>query len=419
MADLDPKILQAIENKDPTALINHIMSGIPVNGLSDRMIGKGATKVKETALTYATRQNSLPLVKVLLDAGADPTKPDSKGNYPVTIAGYRGLEGFVPLFFIHGADLEAKTPGQTNTGLGWAARVGHEGAVLEFLQFGANVDTPCHKGRSALAWSVRFNKAAPDIPLMLLEYGADPNFQGEDGSTPLHCIAKNKDLHPEAVLALLDAGAKEMVNNDGKTPSQVARSEAIPNDAFLAEADRYNIYSPSRHLMSFPANPAAREEIYDAVGTRDMDKLRTTLSRFSFHMQATSDANDSPLFLAAEQKNRSALRLMSTLKLFERDHDHDGNSIVHRWIQTMDDRLAPDLATLKHLVRGYGANTLNNDGHTAIGVAAALGKFTAVATCLAQGATLSALGGGNYVAPIRDLVNPQPLPHNERKARAL
>ena len=57
---------------------------------------------------------------------------------------------------------------------------------------------------------------------VLVDAGADINKRGEDGFTPLHYAAEQG--HLEAVKRLVSLGAKNLKNDDGETPAELAKA---------------------------------------------------------------------------------------------------------------------------------------------------------------------------------------------------
>lgn len=140
--------------------------------------------VRRPVLWGASRQaQSLPLVNVLLDAGADPndgvTLPmaASAGDIPV-------LEALLA----HGADVDQRWASDGST------------ALYAILQWSRTQD--------GIRW--------------LLDHGADPNAVfAENGETPLHVVARAWDV--PVVEAMVSRGADiERRRKDGRTPYAVA-----------------------------------------------------------------------------------------------------------------------------------------------------------------------------------------------------
>ena len=87
-----------------------------------------------------------------------------------------------------------------------------------------SVNQPGHSGDSMLQVAI-FRKNLEEVEC-LLAAGADPNWRGEYGYTPLHNAA-SFDL-PEIVERLLKAGARvDVANDDGLKPIDLARSARV------------------------------------------------------------------------------------------------------------------------------------------------------------------------------------------------
>ncbi len=107
----------------------------------------------------------------------------------------------------------------------WNAAVsGDTVALVQAIDAGAVVDSldvrSNPNGRRALNWAA-WNNRVPVIRI-LVAHGATVNGSNLTGFSPLHHAAESGSL--EAALALLTAGADpQRLNNDGETPSAVAR----------------------------------------------------------------------------------------------------------------------------------------------------------------------------------------------------
>ena len=167
------------------------------DGLADsarRLIGLGADpntrfpwlhhNVYRPVLWGASRvARSLPLVQVLLDAGADP-------NDGVTL----------PL----------------------AASAGDIPVLDALLAHGAKVDQPWATDGATALYAILNWSRTPDGATWLLEHGADPNAVfAENGETPLHVVARGWDVPLAQAMAAHGADIARK-RTDGRTPYAVA-----------------------------------------------------------------------------------------------------------------------------------------------------------------------------------------------------
>ena len=140
--------------------------------------------VRRPVLWGASRQaQSLPLVNVLLDAGADP-------NDGVTL----------PM----------------------AASAGDIPVLEALLAHGANIDQHWASDGSTALYAILQWSRTPDGVLWLLAHGADPNAVfAESGETPVHVVARAWDV--PLVEAMAARGAQiDRRRADGRTPYAVA-----------------------------------------------------------------------------------------------------------------------------------------------------------------------------------------------------
>jgi ankyrin repeat protein len=172
--------------------------------------------------------------KILLDAGAVPDAC-AAAAYGMHDRLRRILEGTPE----KANDLETG-----NSPLGWAA-YGHQPVSAEILfEHGAIIDRPPYDSR---AWEPAAMAASKDVARVLLQHGANPNWQDQEGNTALHSVIRSRIVvDPSAfVRVLLDFGADATLRNQrGRTPFEEAAIEAGKN------AETY-----------FPIRPIARKKL--------------------------------------------------------------------------------------------------------------------------------------------------------------
>lgn len=199
-------------NSDLQAVKKVIARGIDVNA-PDPGLGR-------TALHFAARHDSVELIQILLDAGADVNASNNWGDTPLHIA---------------------------------AAEIKSPSVVLKLIEAGADVNaksslgyTPLHSTAGSFVPS--FTSCCPnqlEILQALIAAGADVNARSWDGETPLHEAAFHAE-DPLIIVALVEAGAEIE-----------ARSETV-KDTPLLKAARYGEPKIVRALISAGADVNAR-----------------------------------------------------------------------------------------------------------------------------------------------------------------
>jgi ankyrin repeat protein len=199
-----------------------------------------------TAIQAALYKRHLPIVRLLIEHGADVNSRDDAGSSLLHVAAQIGDPEAVRLLIDYAADLAA-FDSAGSTPLHLASREGNNLVVALLINRGAKVDardnnnsTPLHhasaKGNDMAVKLLIENRAdstardkketplldvshgdAFDVVRLLLDHGAEINAQNDDGQTPLH-IASQVGV-ANLVQYLLTAGADVNVRDyNGKTP---------------------------------------------------------------------------------------------------------------------------------------------------------------------------------------------------------
>lgn len=228
--------LRYIEVEDPRGLSALVREHPDVVCARDAHTGRGA-------IHAAAGTGSVPLLQILLDAGADPNMPEGTA---ITDDGKTVYQpGYVPLDY--------------------AARGGHAEAVGMLLDRGANPNasdqsdgTPLHAARGAsVAIALLKAGASPNATCYLRHF--DETLDWHLVATPLHVVAQYGDA--ETVQALIDHGGRvsEPDGFTGRTPLHYA-------------AARGNLDTTKR-LLKLGADPNAVAEMHGYSGVSRMTPL--------------------------------------------------------------------------------------------------------------------------------------------------
>ncbi|MCY4574584.1 MAG: ankyrin repeat domain-containing protein [Gemmatimonadetes bacterium] len=189
------------------------------------------------------------IVRLLLQAGADPNAPDDNGLTPL----HRGSENRNPMVVTH------------------------------LLDAGADLNARDNDGYTALHWAAA-QSGNDRVVKVLLDRGADPFAESNDGRTPLHSALRYR-ADPSVVSRMLDAGADEHL-----TPLQLSalQGDVMGVDWLLAdgadpsEADRYG-WGPLHFAV-----PLGGPELVSALLAAGADPdARTVSGATALHLAAS------------------------------------------------------------------------------------------------------------------------------------
>ncbi|XP_068561366.1 dynein axonemal heavy chain 12 [Cebidichthys violaceus] len=167
---------------------------------------------QDSPLVAAILNDQYDLATLLLRYGAGVDQTGPLNRTALHESAFLGLENFVYLLLVSGADPNASDI-KKKTPLALAAQNGHLNVVEVLLEKGAHV---CCESESG---SVLFDAAAsgnPDIISMLLDHGADPNRPLYSGHLPLHRVAYHG--HILALEHLIPVTKLDAVKESGMSP---------------------------------------------------------------------------------------------------------------------------------------------------------------------------------------------------------
>jgi ankyrin repeat protein len=204
-----PPLIAAIGENDEADVI-HLLNG-----------GKLSKAEVDDALFWACNEHEIPILKHLIDAGAD-VNLRSENTTPLMVAITWKSSRAVNLLLGAGAKVNGPQDQYGETPLTWAAQSGPEAEPLvrTLLENGAEVNASNGFGITALMRAT--HRAAPSVLTALIRRGADVNAQDHDGRTALMFASEYGNL--EAVKILLAAHPDiSKKNNQGKTALSVAK----------------------------------------------------------------------------------------------------------------------------------------------------------------------------------------------------
>ncbi|HET9401072.1 MAG TPA: ankyrin repeat domain-containing protein, partial [Candidatus Acidoferrales bacterium] len=198
-------------------------------------------------LIAASRHGAAPVVKLLLDRGANPSahSPGLGGDMtPLAEAAYSGDYEVLQMLIARGADMKA-------------GRLG----ALAFANFMNRPEFTAllMQGATSEDYNIQLLFSTPPIAdahnmIAILNLGADPHFKSPDGNSMLHLAAASDVVQTAAVKALLERGLDANAKNpDGKTPLDYA---LLRGDTPVVDLLRHAGATSAAPLIAPAAQPA-------------------------------------------------------------------------------------------------------------------------------------------------------------------
>ncbi|CRL25027.1 Ankyrin repeat-containing domain [Penicillium camemberti] len=270
--------------------------------------------IGKTALHYACDYHKANVVKMLLEAGADPTAEDDSGATPLHTEGKRDEE-LLPVLLGTGTVDINKAIGKTKkTPLLFRLQGFNMNRVLAFLEYKPDVNIADTSGNGPLHKVLAKYETHGGVIHALISLGANPNAMNNEGNTPLHTM---NGKHSPFISKLVDAGADlEARNHDGYT------------------------------VLFNHANEGPFQTLIDLGARLD---TRDSTGRTLSHRCCT---------------NTDRLDYLISLGLDPLATDHQGNSLLMEVAATRNYR---QIAIMKHLVAlGLDIDQQNHHGRTAL-----------------------------------------------------
>ena len=264
-----------------------------------------------------TKHNTSPTISMLIDS-CIPPKPD----HPETDS-YLSLADMILKHSPH--LIHEKTEHDLESPLFAAARKGSLPHVKYFIEKGAKIDEPNHKGNTPL-WVASFQRY-PCIIEELLNNGANINHENTKGNTPLYgpCTRGNAKIAEQ----LVSYGASvEHVNSNGDTLILLCcRNGHADVLRFLLSFVDDDFVNRKAHIDGFNAIMACAEQ--------DNADCITALHEFSVDLNCRTDpdnqilASATPLHIAAYYNRQAAARRLLSLNADPNAKELGGQTPAH------------------------------------------------------------------------------------------
>jgi uncharacterized protein len=356
-------LAEACTNADPVMIEKLLNAGADANAVSDQ---------GETALMAAARTGSVESVKVLLDHGANANSKEGwLGQTALMWAVAEHHPAVVDLLIRHGADVNARStirdekirnkwftanvvsvpPRGGFTPLLYAARQNSLESAKLLVKAGADLNMTDPDGTSALVMAIV--NGHYDLPIYLMDHGANPNLADKFGRTALYAAVDMHTLEKSAT-------RPDPKETDKSTSLDVIKAAlehgADPNAALKQPTPgRGSLDVPDRYLGE-GATPFLR-----AAKTGDAEVMRLLLAKGANAKAETKD-HTTAMILAAG--------LSWTMG-----------------ITNVDEKNA--LEAIKICVeQGVDVNAVNDKGETALHGAATSGRNEVISYLVEKGAKL-------------------------------
>lgn len=342
----------------------------PNTELIEFLLSKGAdpnaeNKKGETPLHWAAKNihNSEAVIQALLRAKADPTKKTTTGEnvlhymakYNQSPKAFKALLPYKDQLVV--GDNEGNFPLHS-----WMAKGSDNLAVLKaLLQFHPDfLNIRNHRGETAVHLGMKNGKLLKKIEAVKIfqDAGADFNAKDQEGNTPAHWLAQNKDLTAPFLLAVFSTEADpEAKNAKGETPLHLAAKYNEQAAVIMAFGNREVDFHARDKEGNRPAHLAA-------AGNRNPEVLRALFLFNGEDIDVRNNKMETPAHLAAEFNTNSKVIDF----LYEQGADFNlkderGRTVLHRMSKANEHVLKE---ILESKPKGLQINVQDIDGETAL-----------------------------------------------------
>jgi len=365
-----------------------------------------ANRYGVTPLSLAAVNANPVMIAALVAAGADPNRPVSRGQTALMVAARTGNAAAVRVLLDHKADVNARETQLGETALMWAASEDHADVVTLLVSRGADVNgrsaiVPFAKDRFGLEGVLTILPHGNWTPLMyaardgglnaaraLAKAGADVNAQDPDGTTALVLAIMNS--HYDAANAILEAGADpNLADKAGMAALYAAVDMSSLGEVYGMPPRQVNDTLTPRDIVARLLSKGA------AVNAR---LTTATLTRNHTPGEGLLGPGTTPAMRAARNGDHAVLKLLLEAGADASLRQPKGANALFMaaglgrglGVFAADVGTESDLLQAAQLLvdRGVDVNLANDDGLTAVHVAAQAGLDSVVTLLARKGARL-------------------------------
>ena len=334
-----------------------------------RLIKGGTSNRNASAESYQSL--SLQTVQAIIEHGANVNAMNNRGQTPLWFACYDGQINLVKILLEAGAD-PTKTDNNSDSSL-HSVMYGCCSAecAQKVIDHGAHVNAANKDG--ATPFLIACSKAQAELVKLLLKAKADPNITDTDGDTSLHA-AIAADCSEEIIQEIIDHGAEiNAVNKRGRT--------ALLLSCFYRQMDSVKV------LLEVGADPTISDEegfscLQAAVDGRCSKNTLQALMENGAQIDAKRKDGTNALLRACRTGQSESVLFLLEAGVDVNIVNFDGNTSLHVAVYGNCNK-----QTLQQMIeKGVSVNALNKRGETALVLACELAQVELVRVLLEKGA---------------------------------